>query len=165
MDASCFSPIGTPQQTKIKVGGLSNNDRAVNDGNDIISPGSPSDRNPHLSTTVHCSKEKEKNFESLVAQPSSSKKHSHLLKLFLRHFARKKTSFLNSWSTIVNSNLLEECISGIIPERLEKSPPKSCSFFHSKFQIPGSNVLFVQGIQSNFLSNHSLEGWIMMVNQ
>ncbi|XP_038887514.1 RNA-binding protein 39-like isoform X1 [Benincasa hispida] len=38
-----------------------------------------------------------------------SKKHSRLLKPFPEHFIRKKTSFFNSWTTLANSDLLEEC--------------------------------------------------------
>lgn len=65
----------------------------------------------------------------------------------------KKTSFLNSWSTLVNSDLLEECcvkiqIPGFFTDSLVKSPPKSCAFLDSDFKIPGSNINFVWGTLS-----------------
>lgn len=45
---------------------------------------------------------------------------------------------------------------GIIPERSVKSPLQSCSFHHSEFKIPSSNVHFVQGIPTNFPSTSCL---------
>lgn len=57
----------------------------------------------------------------------------------------KKTSFLNSWSAIVNSGLLEECcvrvqILGFFPNKSVSSLPKSYTFTYSNFKIPGSSV-------------------------
>lgn len=71
---------------------------------------------------------------------SGSKKRTHLLKPFPKHFMRKKTSFLNSWSVIVNSDLLEDCfvkiqIPSMFPDKSVKSP-RVWLFYLFQFQNP-----------------------------
>lgn len=84
---------------------------------------------------------------------SASKRRAYLLKPYPKHFAKKRTSFLNSWSIIANPDLLEAyCIKFQLPGFIssKSDPPTSnCSSLnHSKFRTPGSNINFVQGLPS-----------------
>lgn len=84
---------------------------------------------------------------------SASKRRAHLLKPYPKHFARERTSFLNSWSIIANLDLLEAyCIKfqllGLFPSRSDPPTFNCSSFNHSEFRILGSNINFVRGLLS-----------------
>lgn len=74
------------------------------------------------------------------------RKRANLFKPFLK---QGKTSFLNSWSALSISNLLEETcvriqISGKFPNRSVKPPYSSQIFQHSMIILSGSNIRFVR---------------------
>lgn len=81
-------------------------------------------------------------------------KRSRLLKPFPRHFARKQTSFINSWSAIVNPDLLESCYIRVQLPRVKETRSEhalsiSNKFHQSDFKIPDSNIHFVRGTPIN----------------
>lgn len=94
---------------------------------------------------------------AIDSNPLKPKKRPNLLKPYPKHFVRKKTSFLNSWSMMVNSDLLENCcvkvqIPGLLPEKPGITSSAQASFSHSDFKFPGSKVNFVRGLPASFLN-------------
>lgn len=85
------------------------------------------------------------------------RKRAHLLKRLPRNFARKKTSFIKSWSAIANSDLLEDCCIQsqclTISQKRQVNPPLSQNQFHqSILKFPDTNVQFVKGIPQDSAS-------------
>lgn len=80
-----------------------------------------------------------------------SKKKIRFSRLFLKQFIRKKTSFKNSWTAVLNSDILKVCyIKAQIPEnqpnRSVTSKSKSSPLSYLNFRINDSCVPFMQGI-------------------
>lgn len=94
----------------------------------------------------------------------NSKGKRKLLRPYSKHYIRKNTTFINSWMTIANSDLFEECCVRLqypstFHNRSEKSQLKSCSFSQSEFEIPSSNVTFIRGTpcQESQTDQHNIQ--------
>lgn len=106
----------------------------------ILSPGNPKVASP-FRPVVPPSSIPSKRSPAINPLPLKAKSLPKLLKPFPKHFVRKKTSFINSWSTIVNPDLLENCcvniqIPGLFSEKGE-APLRIVSLSPIQILTPG----------------------------